>query len=99
MAKQDDPRPATDAQVSFTGDSLGTVAGSPGLAVRAAPLSSAITQELPSARRAPIEIQPNQHARDEISPYDTHPTASAQRAIGTWIARELLPAADPPRKP
>ena len=35
---------------------------------------------------------PNQHARDELSPYDTHPSASAQRAVGAWIVRTLLPA-------
>jgi lipoprotein-anchoring transpeptidase ErfK/SrfK len=59
-------RPATDAHVSFTGDSLGTVDGSPGLAVRAAALSSAITQALTSARRAPIEI-PVAPTRPQVS--------------------------------
>ncbi len=49
-------RPPTDAHVSFTGNSLGTVEGSPGLAVRTAALSSAITKQLAGNRRAPIEI-------------------------------------------
>jgi hypothetical protein len=46
-----------------------------------------------------LQGYPNQHARDELSPYDTHPSASAQRAVGEWIVHTLLSPGDPPHKP